>query len=299
MSKMRWDIKKKTGAAVLAILILLPVSLLLIHFRWEQHILINASVYEVGPQLTQPANLVKWYPGADSSVFPDHIRLHNGRQLLVKAINAAAVELTDEKGKDATVWVAQPAGQGFQTTVTCSRRVSGWAWLKEKLGSPAGSTALSLLKTQLEDPARYYGFPLHLIPVQDTLILTASVTVAAGQDSIAINHLHTQLADYLKATDAAAGNYHFISRHNRPGDSVLVAVGLPVLKEKKQAPGISWLRLPGNGRLLSGNCTPDQLPALYKAMNQYCIDKGLKRVALPLEKYTATQQTVTLLFPVY
>lgn len=296
---MQWNKKKKTGIAVLAILILLPALLFLIHFRWNQRILINASVYEVGPQLTQPVNLVKWYPGADSSIFSDHIQLSNGRQLLIKPLHAAAVELTDQKEQNTAVWVAQSAGQGFQTAVTYSCRVSLWTWLKETLGSSTGSEALSLLKIQLEDPARHYGFPLQLTPVQDTLILTASVTVASGQDSIAIASLHTQLADYLKGTSAAAGNYHFISRHNRPGDSVLVAVGIPVAKESSQATGVSWLRLPGNGRLLSGNCTAGQLPALYKAMNQYCIDKGLKRVALPLEKYISGQQVITLLFPVY
>lgn len=296
---MQWDKKKKKVAVVLAILILLPALLLLIHFRWQQRILINASVYEVGPQLTQPANLIKWYPGADSSIFPDYIQLHNGRQLLVKPLHAAAVELTDKKEQTGSVWLAQPTGQGFQTMVTRSRRVSLWTWLKETLTKPAGSESLLLLKMQLEDPARHYGFSLQIIPVQDTLILTASVTVASGQDSTAITYLHTQLADYLKETGASAGNYHFISRHNRPGDSVLVAVGLPVKKENKTVSGISWLRLPGNGRLLSGNCPIDQLPALYKAMNQYCIDKGLKRVALPLEKYAAPDQPVTLLFPIY
>ncbi|MBP7557939.1 MAG: hypothetical protein KA821_16800 [Chitinophagaceae bacterium] len=296
---MQWDNKKKKVAVVLAILILLPALLLLIHFRWQQRILINASVYEVGPQLTQPANLIKWYPGADSSIFPDYIQLHNGRQLLVKPLHAAAVELTDKNEQTASVWLAQSAGQGFETTVTRSRRVSLWTWLKETLAKPADSESLALLKMQLEDPARHYGFPLHIIPVQDTLILTASATVPGGQDSTAVTYLHAQLAGYLKETGTSAGNYHFISRHNRPGDSVLVAVGLPVKKENKTVSGISWLRLPGNGRLLSGNCQIDQLPALYKAMNQYCIDKGLKRVALPLEKYTATDQSVTLLFPVY
>lgn len=296
---MQWDKKKKTGAVILAILIVLPALLLLIHFRQDQRILINASVYEVGPQLTQPANLVKWYPDADTSIFPDHIQLRDGRQLLVKLLHAAAVELTDQKGQNITVWIAQPGSHGFQTTVTCSRRISAWTWLKETLVLSTENEALSLLKLQLEDPAHHYGFPLQLIPVQDTLILTASVTVASDQDSIASTQLYAQLTDYLQTSDAASGNYHFISRHNRPGDSVLVAVGIPVKKEHTLSTGVSWLRLPGNGRLLSGSCTVEQLSALYKAMNQYCIDKGLKRVALPLEKYTPGQQTITLLFPVY
>ncbi len=296
---MQWDKKKKTGTVVLAALIVLPALLFLIHFRWEQRILINASVYEVGPQLTQSVNLVKWYPGADSSISPDHIQLRSGQQLLIKPLHAAAVELTDQKEQTTAIWIAQPTGQGFQTAVTRSHRVSLWTWLKETLAPSTGSEALSLLKIQLEDPARHYGFPLQLIPVQDTLILTASVTVASGHDSIAGTRLYTQLTNYLQANNASAGNYHFISRHNRPGDSVLVAVGIPVTKENTQTTGVSWLRLPGNGRLLSGSCPADQLPALYKAMNQYCIDKGLKRVALPLEKYVSGQPAITLLFPVY
>lgn len=287
---------------MLAIAVLLPAFIFLIHFRWQQQVLINASVYEAGPQMTLLHNIRKWYPGADSSqaARPDQLYLQSGNHLILKTVHGAAMELLDDAGNAVQVWIAQPDDRGFQTTVTMSQRVSVAQWLYETVFKSRNDQPLYRLKLQLEDPARRYGFPFQLVPVSDTLILTSSFGVGPGQDSMAIAELHARLTAYLQKNKVPLPPYYLVSRQNRVADSVQVSVGLPLQKQLAAEEGMFWLRLPGNGRLLSGAGNATQLQALYTAMNQYCIDNSLKRVAQPLERHdTAGSKSITLLFPVY
>jgi hypothetical protein len=175
-------------------------------------------------------------------------------------------------------------------------------WLSEHGPGGQMNRGLENLKKYIEDPAGYYGFSIAIEPVQDTLILTDTALVKGSQIGAArirlLDKLHGSASGHRISGDAA---YSYSSYREIGSDSVEVAVGLPVHGRGYGTGSARFLELPAGGRLLVGKYKGhySSMRALYKVMDRYMAEKGLKKVAAPLEKYAEGSDEYELCFPIY
>jgi hypothetical protein len=296
--------KKKLFIAVSCLLTALVVLLFTgpFTFKISGDIGIPYPIYDVAGQFTDLRNWTNWHPGlrgknprdlqfsGDPEKAGSYVETSEGTRFTLTAVNPAGV-VYKESGKGKITYhslIAYSGSMGKTSRVTGIRYAGAWEWLKEKMRS-RNKTSVELLglKHFMEDPLAYYGFPIGIIPVTDTLILTLQAIVPAGEVNRQLRQSDADLVAYTDANKLAGKPYRYISRKDAGQGRIGVAVGIPVNKRAPETKGMKFLELPAQGRLLSGRTIggPARLKALFASMEKYMKDKGLKRVADPLEKY--------------
>ncbi len=261
------------GVLVLVVLLLWPWRI-----RVNKEVVIKASLFDVGPQLTDVANWKHWYPDAANHTF------------VITAKNPAAVVAKLDNNSYLSLMATPEHDIGY-TRVTATGVVSLGEWIK---GSGAMETGLDSLKKFLEDPVTHYGFDISIQRVTDTLVMTKRDTVMAALVAVRLDTLRDQLMDYLHKHDVSPSAIDLYTVTEPVSkDRVLVAVGMPVSRQLPNENGVELLKFPVNGRLLVGRYSPAALPDLRRAMDKYVQDQHLTKVALPFMKRH------TLYYPIY
>lgn len=296
--------KKKLFIAGCCILLVLLLVLLKgpFIFKLSGNISISRPIDEVAVQFTDLKNWPHWHPdlvgkNPDSIHFSEttgkvnsFIEVSDGRRFTLTAVNPAGI-VFKESFKNSNSYqslIAVPDSMGRTTIVTGIRFVSGWDWIREKV-SPQNKIirVLQSFMFFVENPLTFYGFPIEIRPVSDSLIMTGQRIIRAGAKNLPIQQIYKELTDYARANNLPYKTYHYISIKATDSGHIRVAVGIPVNKRGPAVKDIKFLEMPIRGRLLIGSVTgsPARIKELYVAMEKYIKDKNLKRVADPLEKY--------------
>ncbi|HEY4290986.1 MAG TPA: hypothetical protein VGN00_27985 [Puia sp.] len=257
------------------------VLILLLSWPWRirvsKEVVIRASLFDVGPQLTDVANWRHWYPDAARHRF------------VITANNPAAV-VAKVDDNDYLSLTAVPDRDINYTRVAATRVISLGEWIK----GDVMEVGLDSLKRFLEDPVTHYGFDISIQPVTDTLVMTRRDTVAPAFAKVRLDTLRNQLMDYLGKNGVLPSAFDLYTVNEPVGkDRVLVAVGIPVSRALPDENGVELLKFPANGLLLVGRYSSNALPDLRRAMDKYMLDQHLTKVALPFTKGHA------LYYPIY
>ena len=282
----------------------------------ERVIRVNADYYDVSLQLLKLDHYKSWYPGYSKSTTGDSagrtfLTAADGRQLTVKAVNPSMVAVTEKDGGITSVQsiTAIPLSNERQTEVMWSasmpwyKRISWFFTGRDNL-----QEGLINLKATLEDPALRYGFAINIVPVSDTIILTATKTSADSLRAGTLQLLYDTLQHYIgRNKPEGVKGYYYVTANPVAETKNEFAVGIPVMHAASNETSVEYLRLPATGRVLSGKAPVGKLKELYTAMNRYANDQGLQKVAQPLEKYDIEpaqvanhpEEEVELVFPIY
>ena len=286
----------------------LAIGLLIIwagfsNYTIHQNITIHATIDKVALQFSNAKKWSYWHPDLmKENLNPvitkrdkvQEIRVTN-TTYLIKEMNPAQIQIYKISASDTTesMLTAAPYKDGTYTFVDYAKKENGFAWFHHTFfKNNNGENILSSLQSFTEDESRRYGFPIKIVPVIDTLILTTG-TIAAT-DSIITNTsiLYHRLMAYCKTNSIApAKDYYYTSTTFLSTRQVNLSVGIPVQKEvHKQQPEFEFLRLPANGHLIAGvyKGRYADKQQLYIAMDEYIQDKRMKKVAQPLEQYNVT-----------
>jgi len=295
--------KKKlfiAGCCFLPVLVLLLLKGPFI-FKITAAIPISRPIDEVAIQFTDLKNWPHWHPDL-AGKNPDslHYSLSTeevnsfirtaGPQFTLTAVNPAGIVYKEKFNNKIThhSLLATSDSLGRTTRVSGTSFVNAWEWLKEKI-SPQNKLKKELqsLKIFLENPLTFYGFPIHIEPVSDTLIMTFQKIIPRGETNLPFQQVYQELTDYARINKLIYKPYRYLSVKGIDNHNFQLAMGIPVNKKVKAAKNIRFLEMPRGGRLLVGSTTgsPSGIRKLYAAMEGYMKDKGLKRVADPLEKY--------------
>ena len=315
--KKKWMIR--TGLLLVLVTALVFVSM--INTRVERQIMVHTAMYDVSVLLNDIQNYPDWYPGIDkgttgpaeqsASASRSLFIISPHHQLILQVINPVSVLVTETKGRKETInsIVVSPGPDANNTQVNWSSelpvylRVINYFLRRDNM-----QEALINLKARLEDPTRKYGFEIGLVPVTDTIILTAkqiaSDTTRVSTLQQLYNTVHTYISNYKPA---GAKDYYYVTESPLDGHRIEFAVGVPVTSPSLPDSSIEFLRLPASGHVLTGHATIAKLAELYVAMNKYANDKDLQKVAQHLEKYTVEPalvavnpgKKVELIFPVF
>jgi len=286
----------------------------------EKTIRVNANYYDVSVQLNNIKNYQSWYPGfsdgttgiAASAVPGGHV-LTDGedRQLSIHAAGPSMVLVTESAGETQIVQSisAIPMPDEKQTEVLWSVKMPWYKRLSNFFtGKDNIQEGLINLKATMEDPTLRYGFRIELAPVSDSIILTSTRAAADSNRIQTLQSLYSTLESYIsRYKPQGAKKYYYVSSNIVSQKKTEFALGIPVSAPSLPDTSIDYLRLPSNGRVLTGKGKVGSLRELYAAMNRYANDQGLQKVAQELEKYNIEpaklpdhpEEEVELVFPVY
>jgi hypothetical protein len=279
--------KKTVIAVVVAVLLLAAAGN--ISFTVSRRIDIAAAMDEVAPQVTDVRNWKRWYPAGGWDT------------LLPVQRQAAAVSVCEwKRGKERLQTVdILPAMDGRSSEVAWTRRVSGWQWLTQPVGSEMADR-LEALKGYMEDPRKLYGFEIGVRPVTDTLFVTRQAVVGEAEIAGVRPVLLDELRDYLAGHPEMGGQDSAIAGWE-PLKTGLVnlVVGIPVNRPGPETDSIRFLRLPRGGRLLVGVLAGEstRIDSLRRAMDRYMVDKRLQLVAAPYEKWAGSRHELN--YPIW
>ena len=289
--------KRIRRAAILLLILLAIICLLPIPVTIQREVKIHGTLFDVSKQLTDIENWPNWYPRAAMTGPP-----------VVISSNPAGLTYRQSDGHHEILQslTAVPDTSADQTRVYWIRQAPLRKWILSKIGADYMQSGLDSLKAFLENPATLYGFPIAVVPVTDTLILTRQQRVLRTAKDSTLRALSESLHGFCREEKIPLkADYEYISFPGGNKDSMDIAVGMPVEKTNAAKKDIRVLKLPANGRLLTGSFTGSyvRMKDLRTAMNKYLSDHHLSMVAEPMEKYkiypTTDVQYYELIFPIY
>jgi effector-binding domain-containing protein len=304
-------VRKKIFLGIGLILTLIVVFLIWapLNFGIKREIAIKSSIYNVAPELTNLRNWKNWYPeletadtasftySASTTAVNSFLRMGDHQYTILEGNPAYTLVKEQSPGNlEYHSLYASPDTFGISSRVVWIRSISPLHWLRDKL-FPQGEmdTALQHLKRFMEDPSQYYGFPLSIVPVEDTLVLTTT-QISTKKDRIpTLLGLYQQLHEFGKLNRIDVSQIPMASFSPTENDSIRISAGIPVSQKGPVKKGIAYLSMPKMGRMVKGTYEGPYsgLKRLYHAMEKFMSDKGLQKISLPYEKYVSGPPSLT------
>ncbi len=279
---------------IIAVLIILIIVFSFIPFNNKRQVVIKSSLYDVAKEINDLNNWRKW----NADLKNDHIKISgsfNSDQsatitstysYTLHHLNPLAVSLTRNNNGSLTSSLIEIASLTDTTTaVIWSEKITIFELIKRNMITHySRQIDLDNLKKLMEDVNYKYGFFIKLIPVKDTLILTAKTKLIDNTSTHIVSYLYNLLQNFIEQNNLPAEKKYFYKTGLSDSE---IAVGIPVYKSLNDSGNIKFLQLPANGRLVEGNYSGkiSDRQLIYNAINNFMLDKHLKQVAQPLEQY--------------
>jgi hypothetical protein len=275
--------------------ILLIIIFSFISFHNRSEIVIKAHLYDVAKQVNDLNNWKKWDADISNSKIKisgdyttdETVTLSYGQYYSLHHVNPLEVSLKRNLSHASTssLITISPSNNDDSTYIAWSETITIYTLIARSFSknhSPQNN--LNSLKHLLEDKNYKYGFFIKLVPVKDTLILTAEAEVTDNTSTHIVTYLYNSLYSFIKKNRLPAESRYFyktILNNNK------VAVGIPVYKQLSNSDKLKFLQLPANGRLVEGSYQGSlaDKQSIYKAFYSFMSDQHLKQVAQPLEQY--------------
>jgi effector-binding domain-containing protein len=318
--------KKRTWILIVC-LILVVTSFFLwapITFSIKREIIIRAPIYNVAGKLTDLRNWKQWYPALKTTDSSSFIHSRSTTQInsflqagdhVYTILNSspAYILIRDEKkngNKEYHSLYTFPDSLGSATRVIWIKSVSPFIWLRDKFHSDENMRiGLTSLKKSLEDPSEFYGFPIAIGPVTDTIVATKTAIANEADKISTLHRLYSEIYQYLQKNNITAGNIRIANFSIGSPGQLKISAGIPVTKKGPEENGIAYLQMPRGGKMLVGKYEGPYsgLNKLYTAMEKYVTDKQLHKVALQYERYLTDPSSandslhmrIEIFYPIY
>ena len=273
-------------------LIILVIVFSFVPFNNKRQVIIKSSLYDVAKEINDLNNWKRWYAdlNADSlkisGIFnSDQSATTSSYSYTLHHFNPLSVSLI-KKDKDSSSSVIEISPLTDSTTkVTWSERITIFEIIKRTIKPQySRQTNLENLKKLMEDVNYKYGFFIKIVPVKDTVILTAKTKLVDNTSTHIVAYLYNFLQDFIQQHNLPAEKNYFYKTVLSDSE---IAVGIPVYKSLNDTDNIKFLQLPANGRLVEGTYTGKLAgkQSIYTAIDNFMLDKHLKQVAQPFEQY--------------
>jgi effector-binding domain-containing protein len=305
--------KRRILVIVLALFCILVCVLLFapISFGIKKQILINSPIIAVAGQITDLGKWPHWQAALkhiDPTVIKESgqmkkidswlkINDHEFTILQAGPANILVREQDPNKTRYHSVFVF-PDSTINLTHVEWVEDLPFFNWVQEKI-KPSGEVEESLanLKNYMEDPSQFYGFPLLIRLIPDSLFITKQISESKAKKTEALAALYKSLYEYAAASDLSikdttprVANFTVINK-----DSIAITAGLSVRKKAPARMDISYMKVPLHGKALVGYYEGDYsgIQRLHTAMGKYLLDQHLTLIAAPYEKYLTNPKSHT------
>ncbi len=287
---------------IVIVLLALIVVLSFVPFNDKREIIIKAPLYDVAKEVNDLNNWKKWkinfnskalkitgnYSGNQSAI------LNSGESYLLHHINPLTTVLTRKLKHNSTSSIIKlaPSTDNLSTYIIWTENVTIFNLIGRSFIKTNSRLAnLESLKKLMEDVNYRYGFFIRVVPVKDTLILTAQTELIDNNSTHIVTYLYNLLQSFIKENNLPAEKKYF---YKTILSDKKIAVGIPVYKKADNSKDIKFLQLPGSGRLVEGMYSGDysNKQKIYTALNNFMLDQHLKQVAQPLEQYNVADTII-------
>jgi len=278
------------GLIIAAGIVIVLLGVCFIEFNNKSSIVVKAPLYDVAKQVNDINNWKKWDTTFKAGGNSDTGGFNNDQTLVtasgtytLRHTSPVALSLTkNNNGSNAITLFALTPLTDSTTVITSEEKITAFSYLTQN--TAGGTSIMASFKTWMEDATKKYGYAIQLVPVKDTLILTATAIIEDSSGKNTTGALYNLL-------------YGFIQQHQLPFEkdyfyktvinNKQVAIGIPVYKPVSDTSNIHCLQLPRNGRLIEGlySGSTNNISSIYTAVANFMMDKHLKQVAQPLEQY--------------
>lgn len=151
---------------------------------------------------------------------------------------------------------------------------------------------LQRIKESMEDPVKYYGFPIGVVPVEDTFVLVKDgYAVKSGLQS-RLQELYASLQQHLDSVGYTGRAEKMFHVDSLGGDSVQVMAGLSLTKPVAVKPPFRLMTMP-KAHIVVGEYEGayKNIFRIHQAMINYMKDHNIMPVAVAYEKMLREPRT--------
>jgi len=275
-------------------LIILIIVFSFIPFNNKRQVVIESSLYDVAKEINDLNNWRKWNTDLKNDSVKISGSFNSDQSANITStysyslhhLNPLAVLLKrNNKGSLTSSLIEIAFVTDTTTAVIWSEKITIFELVKRNMITHySRQINLDNLKKLMEDVNYKYGFFIKLIPVKDTLILTAKIKLIDSTSTHIITYLYNLLQNFIEQNNLPAEKKYFYKTVLSDSE---IAIGIPVYKTLNDSGDFKFLQLPGNGRLVEGNYSGklSEKRLIYNAINSFMLDQHLKQVAQPFEQY--------------
>lgn len=173
--------------------------------------------------------------------------------------------------------------------------LSRWlAWRKAKTLSLEMKAELENLRICLSDPGRLYGFTIEEERVEDSLLVSTSISGHREVDIATIYQLIDELRAFIQKHGAIAKGHPMLNT-TFSDSSVITRVAIPVNKRLPSEGRIAWRWMLGGGRILVTEVKggPARVQQAFHEMENYVRDHGRTAPAIPFHSLVTDRRAVS------
>ena len=151
---------------------------------------------------------------------------------------------------------------------------------------------LQSLKKTLEDPVRYYGFPISVGPVEDTFVLVKSTFTTRSRLQESILNTYRFLHSYLDSVHYTGRAERMLYMDSSRADSVEVIAGFSITKLLNVQLPLRVMTMP-KAHIVIGEYEGDyrNIGAIHRAIQNFMLDHRISAVAIEYEKMLSNPRT--------
>jgi predicted transcriptional regulator YdeE len=288
--------KKRIVIVTSIVLVLLLVIAHFIPSYKQEKVLIVAPILHAAQELNSPGEWQRWNPylrkycienasacaEIDNRV-QNNFTVNAGQHSFTIAAHGASYDVTEKDNGNTTLYNYTIVSTIYNDTTTVF--ITENTNLLSSLFSDVNTNALKYadnLKSFIENPSAFYGFPLVVSTTIDTLVVSTHSMVLSSNGTAALKEMYKKLDDFIQTNHLKVVHPKIARFEGRGNDSVNLSVAVPVDKMvpiNSANKGIEFLAMPTQAHMMVGTYKGkfSERTKLYQAIYKYLDDKRLKR----------------------
>ena len=301
---------KKFLFTLLSLIVLTLIVSYFIPSVIENKVFIGNTFQNIISSVFKPGNWIKWNPDVRQAWEKDSSACQfredsmkriitldiPGKKIRVSQINYLLYQLDEIKDNDSSSFVCSIipyVGNNDPRSVHNSRIVYArnsrllFRILSFLKAESFAERTVSDLKSYLESTHRFYGLPIRLAELSDTIFLAQEKTITKQEIFKNLPVLFYELDSFAHASQVSPIGLKNVSYHYLPHDSVVVRTGIHINQSIVGDYLMQCMQMPRNQVLAVGTYEgpfANRMMA-YPAMDKYILDHQLVKAGVCYEKY--------------
>jgi hypothetical protein len=300
---------KRVFLLLLALVLAFPIVCFFIPVTSEKRVFVASTYQNIISSTTQPKNWIKWDSSVrqawhrDSSAcsFSNDTTHHiinidiPEKKIRITGLSYLLYQLEVIKNKHSSVFAfsivpyignGQPRSEHNSRIIYAEKTNLLYKFLPFLEGRTLGERTISALRSYLENNTRFYGFPIELKQITDTLFLTKKDKLPKQELFKKLPVLFEELERNARENNCLPASRN-VSYSSLGHDSLTILAGVHIDKIINGDYVYNFMQMPTGQFLAVGQFEGPfrDRSDLYSAVEKYLSDHQLVRLGVPFEKY--------------
>lgn len=286
------------------LLAILPLLLIIVFFlpipvSQTSEVTIHASFQKTLEQVSVLSRWKFWWPDtAGVSVAGDTIFRTGDTEYRLRSKQTLGLVLAQPNQTVYHILTVIPTGSDTTCTLQWKKLSYLRTALPDKISSLFGDHAyapvrlLQRVKESMEDPVKYYGFPIRVAPVEDSIVLVKNAYASKAALRHQLQESYASLQRYLDSVNYKGRAEKMFYVDSISADSVQVMAGISLAKWVDAKPPFRLMTMPP-AHIVVGEYTGDykNMYVVHQAVSSFMKDHNIMPAAVPYEKMLSDPRT--------